>query len=226
VFDVDALVETDRLHIAAWRDVLDDVLRTRDQADAPLQPFDASSDYRAHLRGRARVDGVRSFLESRGFSLPEGQLLDPPSSATVLGVALRKELTLLRHLACDAVPAAPGARRYLELARDAGLTLVVVSPSTHAQTFLERAGLAALVDACVAGPGSAVAPQEWDVIAHVAACELAGDPPERATAFETTATGQRAARAAGFDAVVSIGPPGPASLRTLLDQRLASARRR
>src|SRR6185312_12587083 len=35
----------------------------------PFKPFDVESDYREYVDGKARVDGVASFLKSRGIEL-------------------------------------------------------------------------------------------------------------------------------------------------------------
>ena len=38
----------------------------------PFDPFDIDTDYRLHVDGKPRFDGVRDFLKSRGIQLPEG----------------------------------------------------------------------------------------------------------------------------------------------------------
>ena len=42
-------------------------------------PFDRIGDYRAFFDGRARLEGIRAFLASRGIRLPEGQTRTTPA---------------------------------------------------------------------------------------------------------------------------------------------------
>ena len=63
IFDMDGVVtDTASVHEAAWTDLFDGYLTQLGQAH---RPFD-SDDYRRHVDGRARVDGVVGFLRSRG----------------------------------------------------------------------------------------------------------------------------------------------------------------
>src|SRR5512146_3434515 len=79
VFDLDGVITfTARVHAAAWKRLFDDYLRSRTQRfSEPFRAFD-DDDYRAYVDGKPRYDGVQSFLESRGISLPWGTPLDLP----------------------------------------------------------------------------------------------------------------------------------------------------
>src|ERR1700693_5882047 len=85
LFDLDGvLTDTASIHAVAWKETFDGLLRTRAVAeDAPFVPFDAVRDYAEYVDGKQRVDGVRSFLASRGLELPEGMNADPPAADTV-----------------------------------------------------------------------------------------------------------------------------------------------
>src|SRR5581483_4222672 len=63
--------------------------------------------------------------------LPEGVPDDPPGAETVHGVSNRKSECLGALLERDSVRAFEGARHYLEVARDAGLSCAVVSARSH-----------------------------------------------------------------------------------------------
>ncbi|MCZ7537233.1 MAG: hypothetical protein M5T61_15870 [Acidimicrobiia bacterium] len=77
IFDMDGVVtDTAGTHQAAWAHLFDEHLATRPPA-ANRGPF-TSEDYRTHVDGRARVDGVASFLAARGIALPPGAPEDPP----------------------------------------------------------------------------------------------------------------------------------------------------
>ena len=85
LFDLDGvLTDTASLHAAAWKEMFDTFLRVRatDQG-AQFVAFHPVRDYREYIDGKQRSDGVRSFLASRGVTLPEGSRGDPADAATV-----------------------------------------------------------------------------------------------------------------------------------------------
>src|SRR5690625_7685418 len=62
LFDLDGvLTQTATLHFAAWKHTFDELL-----ADLGESEF-TSADYAAHVDGRRRYDGVRTFLAARGI---------------------------------------------------------------------------------------------------------------------------------------------------------------
>jgi beta-phosphoglucomutase-like phosphatase (HAD superfamily) len=198
VFELDdVLVGSGRLHREAWARTLNELLGARSYMSYGhlIAPFDPQTDYRQHVEGRPRLEGVRTFLASRGIRLPEGAPDDPPGAETVHGLANRKNEWLGRLLDEHGVDAFDGVRHYLELAHDAGMTCSAVSASAHTDEMLELSGLAELLDGSVAAE-------------HVR--------PERAAAFETSPAGVGAARAAGFAFVVGVDAAGdPDRLRQL-----------
>src|SRR5215813_7525286 len=105
LFDLDGvLTQTAAVHAAAWKEMFDAFLSTRaERTDAPFVPFDAVHDYDAYVDGKARADGTRSFLESRGIHLPEGSPDDPPGADTIDGLSNRKNEILLRRLRTEGV---------------------------------------------------------------------------------------------------------------------------
>ena len=190
----DVLVGSAGVHAPAWAETFDEFLAGRvEHTIGWFAPFDGRADYRLYLRDRPRLEGVRAFLASRGIRLPEGAPDDSPDAATVHGLANRKNIALLRRLEGRTLIPLPGARRYLELARDAGINVAVFSSSAHTYLILERAGLAGLVDRVVDASAN---PPEPDLL--LGACRRLGVEPEHAAVFESTAAGTAAAQAAGF----------------------------
>ncbi len=153
---------------------------------------------------------MRAFLQSRGISLPEGSVDDPPESDTVHGLANRKNAVLFQRLEEHGIRAFDGARLYLQLVRDAGLPCAVISGSTDAQVLLERADLIMLIDACVDGKiaHSERLRRKPAPDMHVAACRRLGVDPGRAALFETTHDGVLAGRAGAFGFVVVVDQEG------------------
>jgi len=88
IFDLDGVVtDTASVHAAAWKRMFDDFLsRHAAREGVSFRPFEIETDYRPHVDGKPRLDGLRSFLESRGINLPEGGPEDPPGAETIHGL--------------------------------------------------------------------------------------------------------------------------------------------
>ncbi len=119
-------------------------------AGQPWRPFD-DADYQRYVDGRIRADGTRSFLASRGISLPEGEPDDPVSADTVNGLGNRKNSMVLDEIDRHGVETFPDGVRLLQAAHAAGLGCAVVSASANTQRVLETTGLAPYVDARIDG---------------------------------------------------------------------------
>jgi beta-phosphoglucomutase family hydrolase len=214
LFDLDGvLTETASIHDAAWKEMFDAYLRARaERTGDPFVPFDPVADYDRYVDGKPRADGTRSFLESRGITLPEGSPDDPPDAETVHGLGNRKNLILLRRLKQDGVTPFPGSVRYLRAVRDAGLRRAVVSSSTNTHAVLEAAGLLGDFDAVVDGR---VAEREHLAgkpapDTYLAAAHAVGVAAAEAAVFEDALAGVEAGRAGGFGCVVGVDRVGQA----------------
>src|SRR3712207_5628879 len=143
LFDLDGvLTQTAKVHAAAWKRMFDDFLREWAQRTGePFRPFDRPTDYDEYVDGKPRLDGVRSFLESRGIELPMGSPSDPPEAETIHALGTRKNNLVLELIREQGVEPYEGSVRFAELARDQGLRRVVVSSSTNARQVLEAAGI-------------------------------------------------------------------------------------
>ncbi len=88
LFDMDGVVtQTALVHAAAWKEMFDNFLRQRaEETGGKFVPFDSARDYDEYVDGKPRLDGTRSFLQSRGISLPEGSPDDKPGTATIQGL--------------------------------------------------------------------------------------------------------------------------------------------
>ncbi len=208
VFNVDGvLVGSADVHAAAWTRTFDEFLSGRPElTQGQLPPFDPSTDYATHLHGRPRMEGVRTFLASRGIRLREGTPGDAPGAETVQGLANRKSEVFARLLEERGVAAYEGSQRYLELAQDAGIRCATISASAHGETILARTGLDRLIDARVDA--------DTIVAEHLrgrpapdrllAACRKLGVEPSHAAVFEPATAGIAAGKAAGFRVTIGI----------------------
>jgi HAD superfamily hydrolase (TIGR01509 family) len=205
------LTQTALVHNAAWKQTFDTFLKTwSEQHGTEFVPFDSGADYNRYVDGRPRADGVRTFLASRGITLPEGSPDDGPDQQTVNGVGNRKNRLVLQKIKEGAVQVYAGSVEYLEAVREAGLRRVVVSASANCKDVLEAAGIADLVEARVDGitareqhlPGKP-APDTF-----LYGAKLLGLPPESCAVFEDAQAGVAAGRAGGFGIVVGVDRVG------------------
>lgn len=217
LFDLEGVItDSGLLHAAAWAETFDGfLLRLSERTGWQFVPFDPVEDYRAYVDGRRRLEGVHTFLASRGIHLPEGQPDDPPGAETAYGLAAHKRDAVTRRLHDRGVAALPGARRYLQAAGFAGLVRSVVSASTRALPVLELAGIAGLVDARVDADvmrDELLRPRPAPDLL-VAACRRAGVPPERAVSFTHTPAGVAAGHSAGATVIGVAAGEGAELLR-------------
>ncbi|MGR6316878.1 beta-phosphoglucomutase family hydrolase [Micromonospora soli] len=214
LFDLDGvLTQTAKVHNAAWTETFNAFLKHRAAATGePYHPFDPGPDYNQYVDGKPRADGVRSFLASRGITLPEGAPDDPPEADTVNGVGNRKNVILLNRIRTDGVEVYEGSVRYLEAADRAGLRRAVVSASANCAAVVAAAGLDRLLEARVDGllareRGLRGKPHPDTFLAGA---ELLGVAPEQAAVFEDALAGVAAGRAGDFGYVVGVDRVGQA----------------
>ena len=207
LFDLDGvLTPTAAVHEAAWKQMFDAYLKTwSTRHDEPFRAFD-TADYERYVDGKPRADGVRSFLASRGITLPDGTPDDPPSADTVNGLGNRKNELVLARIHTDGVAPYPGSKRYVEAVGAAGLARAVVSSSTNAKDVLASAGIAGLFDFVLDGhavtdEGLAGKPAPDTFLA---AAKRLGAVPAAAAVFEDALAGMQAGRAGHFGFVVGV----------------------
>jgi beta-phosphoglucomutase family hydrolase len=216
LFDLDGvLTQTAKVHAAAWKQMFDAYLLERSrQTGQPFRPFDITTDYAEHVDGKLRQDGVRSFLASRGITLPEGSVDDPPTASTVHGLGTRKNALVLELIRRDGVEVYEGSVRFVEVVRDAGLRRAVVSASKNCQEVLAAAGIESLFEVRIDGIAAADADLRGKPAPDMflAAAALLGVEPKRCAVFEDAVAGVQAGRAGGFGWVVGVDRVGHADV--------------
>jgi beta-phosphoglucomutase family hydrolase len=214
LFDLDGvLTQTAKVHAAAWKQMFDEYLRSRAERDGEeFQEFDQVRDYDAYVDGKPRYDGVRSFLQSRGIDLPEGEASDSPSAETVHGLGNRKNELVLRMIREQGVEPYEGSVRFVRAAREAGLRCAVVSSSANARDALAAAGIADLFEEVIDGHaveshGLKGKPAPDTFLAGARSLEVT---PSEAAVFEDALAGVEAGRAGQFAYVVGVDRAGQA----------------
>jgi beta-phosphoglucomutase family hydrolase len=221
LFDMDGvLTQTATVHNAAWAETFDAYLRRRaEQTGEPFRPYDPHDDYTRYVDGRPRADGVRTFLASRGITLPDGNPDDPPDADTVNGIGNRKNVTLVRRIREDGVRVYDGSLAYLHAVRQAGLKTAVVSASANTPDILKTTGLGELLDVRVDGNVARAEnlPGKPAPATFLRAAELLETPPANAAVFEDALAGVAAGRAGDFGFVVGVDRVGRDHARALKD---------
>jgi trehalose-phosphatase len=212
LFDMDGVItDTATVHAAAWQRLFDEYLETRSsRGKEAFRAFDPRDDYRRHVDGKSRSDGVRSFLASRGIELPEGHPDDPPDRETVAGLGNRKDRYFTGWLAANRVRAYPGTLRLIEELRAAGVRVGMFSASRNAGAVLRNAGILELFDATVDGVDRARLglPGKPDPATLLEAARRLGVTPGKTAVVEDAIAGVRAGKSGEFGLVVGVGRAG------------------
>jgi beta-phosphoglucomutase family hydrolase len=214
LFDMDGVVtKTAIVHAAAWKQMFDDFLRERaQQTGTDFVPFDSHHDYGAYVDGKPRLDGTRSFLESRGIDLPEGSPDDPPGTPTLHGLSNRKNDLVLVKLEENGVQVYDGTITFIKAVRGKGIATAIVSSSANTRQVLDVAKIADLFDVRV----DAQYAKEHDLHGKpapdtfLAAAQALNVPAKQAVVFEDALAGVAAGHAGHFALVVGVDRVGQA----------------
>jgi beta-phosphoglucomutase family hydrolase len=214
LFDLDGvLTATAKLHAAAWKQMFDQFLKRRAEAQGRVfVPFDIGRDYRHYVDGKPRFDGVQSFLASRGLDLPYGAPTDPPLAETVCGLGNQKSELVNQVMARDGVEAYPGSVKAVEFLQKHGYKTAVVSSSENCAAVLKAARIESLFEVRVDGRTAADlglrGKPEPDMF--LAAARQLRVEPKRAIVVEDAIAGVQAGKKGGFGLVIGIARAGDA----------------
>ncbi len=220
LFDLDGvLTATAKMHARCWKEMFDEfLLRRSKELHEPFRPFDIEADYKPYVDGKPRFDGVRSFLESRGIHLPEGQMNDTPGLETIRGLGNRKNELVQSAIAAGQVEVYPGAIRWVRWLRDQGFKLAVVSSSRNCKAILRAVDMDDpfddVVDGLTAEERNLQGKPMPDTFLYAA--QRLGATPDRTIVVEDALAGVQAGRAGGFALVIGVNQPD--ALEALLHQ--------
>lgn len=216
LFDLDGvLTSTAAIHAEAWKRMFDAYLTMQATAAGAnnadrFKPFDIEMDYKKYVDGKPRYEGVKSFLASRGITLPQGDPNDPPGDASVCALGNRKDAMVKQAIDEGRVESFEGSIRWVKQLKDQGFKLAVVSSSRNAGPVLRAAKIDHLFDARVDGetlielnlPGKP-APDSF-----LKAAEMLGTTPARSIVVEDAISGVEAGAAGNFAMVIGIDREG------------------
>jgi beta-phosphoglucomutase family hydrolase len=214
LLDLDGVItDTASVHAACWKQMFDEYLLKRaTQRGEEFRPFDPATDYRLHVDGKPRFDGVRDFLTSRGVQLPEGTPKDPPQAETVGGLGNRKNDLVNKIIEDTGVEPYEGSVKLIRQLRHHGFKIAVVTSSQNCAAVLRAAKLDAFFDIRVDGNtilaehlAGKPAPDTF-----LMAAKLLGIEPSRGVVIEDALSGVEAGSAGGFGLVIGVARKGNA----------------
>ncbi|MFC1952386.1 trehalose-phosphatase, partial [Chloroflexota bacterium] len=212
IFDTDGvLTDTASIHAQAWKQLFDEYLKEHaERHGAEFQPFDADSDYIRYVDGKPRYDGVKSFLESRGISLPQGNPNDSPGLETVCGLGNRKNRYFLERLKKEGARAYGSSIRFIEKLKARGIRTAAISASRNAEKVLEAAGIRGLFYVKVDGVDSDKLHLEGkpDPAIFLEAAKRLGVKPGETIIVEDALAGVEAGRRGKFRLVIGLDRTG------------------
>jgi alpha,alpha-trehalase len=214
LFDLDGVITaTASVHAAAWKRLFDAFLERRAEAEGEtFTPFDAERDYRLYVDGLPRYDGVRTFLRSRGITLPAGDPADAPGDETVCALGNAKNAYFLETMKSEGVTVFDSSVALVRRLMEKGVAVAVVSSSKNTAAILAAAGLEDLFDVRVDGNDAAALGLEGKPApdTFLEAARRLGVPPARAVVVEDAIAGVKAGRAGRFGLVIGVDREGHA----------------
>ncbi|SHH82260.1 HAD family hydrolase [Bradyrhizobium erythrophlei] len=216
LFDMDGVItDTASLHAACWKQLFDEFLERRAKLQGEeFHPFDIVTDYRLHVDGKPRFEGVRDFLKSRGIELPEGNAEDPVDVETVCGLGNRKNELVNDAIARKGVQAYNGSVQFIHLLHRNGYKLAVVTSSQNCASILKAVKLDKFFEVRV--DGNTIHAQRLKgkpaPDTFLLAARLLGAEPIRTVVIEDAISGIQAGSAGKFGLVIGIARSGDADV--------------
>ena len=153
IFDLDGVVTgTAKIHSLAWESMFNDFLKEYAEANnEPYIPFDPALDYLNYVDGKPRMEGVRSFLESREIELPFGEIDDVPEMPTICGLGNRKNQVFTDILIKEGPEVFQSTVDFIKNLKARGIRIGIASSSRNCKLILELANLEDLFETRVDG---------------------------------------------------------------------------
>jgi len=212
IFDLDGVVtDTASVHATVWKRMFDDFLsRYAARKEISCQAFDMDNDYRLCVDGKPRINGVRSFLASRGMELPEGSPEDPPGTETLHGLGNLKNEYFLEEIRKRGAEVYDSTVNLIRNLKKHGIKTGIISSSKNCALILDAVNLSDLFDVRVDGVDSEILgiPGKPAPDIFLEAARQLKIKPDRAVVIEDAISGVQAARAGKFGLVIGIARRG------------------
>jgi len=212
IFDLDGVItQTAKLHVESWKETFDEYLKMRETRDGePFREFTHKGDYLPFVDGKPRYEGVKSFLESRGITLPLGTPTDAPGKETICGIGNRKNEKFVKLIETKGAEVFQSSLDFIKELKARGIKIGVASSSKNCKAILYSIGIEDLfqtnVDGVVSAELGLKGKPEGDIF--VTAAANLGVSPDKAVVIEDASSGVMAGRNGGFGLVLGIAREG------------------
>ncbi|MDP8234562.1 MAG: trehalose-phosphatase [Candidatus Saelkia tenebricola] len=212
IFDLDGVItHTAVLHVESWKEAFDGYLKIREVRNKEeFREFTHKGDYLPFVDGKPRYQGVKSFLESRGITLPFGDPTDAADKETVCGIGNRKNEKFVELLEQKGAEVFQSSVDFIKELKNRGIKIGVASSSKNCKTILNSVGIEDLfqtrVDGVVSVELGLKGKPEGDIF--ITAAENLGVSPARSVVVEDASSGVMAGRNGGFGLVLGIAREG------------------
>ncbi len=208
ILDLDGVVTgTARVHGLAWESMFNDYLKKVAERDGtPFVPFDREKDYLEYVDGKPRMDGVKSFLESRDIHLPFGDFNDSPKKETICGLGNRKNKDFQKVLRREGPDVFGSTMAFIKDCKKRGIKIGVASSSQNCKLILELGRIEKLFETRVCGIVSRELKLKGkpDPDIFVVAAERLGLKPGECVVIEDAISGVQSGRNGNFGLTLGI----------------------
>ena len=181
--------------------------------DEPFEAFDRPTDYDEYVDGKPRLDGVESFLESRGIDLPMGSPSDPPEAETVHALGTRKNdlvLELIQRPGRRALRGLGPLRRGRARRRACAARSSPRAPTARTCSRPPASTISSRPASTAWWPSASTSRASRRPTRSCAGARMLGAEPAAAAVFEDAQAGVQAGRAGNFGWVVGVDRTGQA----------------
>lgn len=212
IFDMDGVVtQTADVHAIAWKKMFDDYLKLHAQRDGgKFVPFDKDADYNRYVDGKPRIDGIKSFLESRGIRIPLGTPSDAEATESIWGLGNKKNNYFLNHLKKHGIQPYPTTVALIKELKNNCIKVGIISSSKNSKEVLSGAGVLDLFDARIDGVYSETHHIKGKPAPDIflEAAKQLGVEPKNCIVVEDAISGVEAGSKGGFALVIGVDRVG------------------
>lgn len=212
LFDMDGVVtKTAIVHTQAWTETFDAFLK--DRSGSKFKPF-SNDDYLKYVDGKAREDGITSFLASRKIRLPEGTPSDQAGFDTVYALGRMKNQTFLKLVRSKGIEVYETTVDLIRALKERGFKVAIISASKNTVEVLKACNLSHIFDAKVDGVDAQRLhlPGKPHPDLFLQAAKELKVAPQRAVVVEDAAAGVEAGKRGKFGLVIGVARSGDSTL--------------
>ncbi|MEM1282437.1 MAG: trehalose-phosphatase [Chlamydiota bacterium] len=212
IFDMDGVVtQTANVHAIAWKRMFDDYLKDRaEKQGEKFVPFDDDLDYNKYVDGKPRIDGIKSFLESRGIEIPLGSSDDSADKESIWGLGTKKNRYFLNYLKENGIEPYKTTVELIKELKNNCVKVGIISSSKNCKNVLEGAGVLDLFDVRVDGVYSETHHIKGKPAPDIflEAAKQLGVEPEYSVVVEDAISGVQAGSQGNFALVIGVDRVG------------------